>query len=643
MTSATTVRTREPSAPDGTPRPRRRILAGLEPVAAVVVAVAVSVVAQLVVARVPIPPNTNVGLALTSSAGLLVALLLVASGLLGRLRPRLAAPLAWAGLSALATLPFALFLSGTRHYLFGISGDQAFRVQYLTRFADSARLADVAYSDLPPYYPAGWFWVGGRLADLFGVEAWAFFKPFSITSLAVTAVLAYLLWCRVTSRTRALGAAVATVLAGAATSAAYTPYSWLTAALVAPAAVLGVRLVDAACDGRRPPVGAAVTVGLVLGAAAVTHTQIAAFGVLVLGVAGLGGLVRSRGRALGRLLLAAGIVALAALPLVVLFWAPYWLARLGGATGTDTAQRFLPESSATFPLPMTEATALGALALAGTVWIVLRWRTDPVARALGITAASGYAWYVLSTVALVGDTTLLAFRIEPIITAALVCGSVGLAADGIRALRGGPGIAGRIAPRFPVVIAVLAAAVVVAQVQGTPKDYDWARSAQAADRYPDGTLPNGGAPAFGMAELAAGIDGLTGRPRDQVVVLATTYALLTYEPYRTYMTPVAQYSNPLADFEGRRDRVLAWSASRTPAELLAALDSAPERAPSVFVLQRGDDGLLRTGLTYDLFPQQQRGSATATFDPRVFDDPAFVRRDVGPYAVIVRQGVPPVR
>ncbi|TCK27376.1 arabinofuranosyltransferase [Pseudonocardia endophytica] len=639
--SATHPRVRSP-IPAGQRRRPAAALSWLEPVAAVVVAVLVSAVAQLVVSRLPIPAGTNVGLALTSSSGLLVALVLAASGMLAR-RPALAAPLAWAGLSALATLPVALLLSGTRHYIFGISGDQAFRVEFLTRFADSARLADVAYADLPPYYPAGWFWVGGRLASLFGVEAWAFYKPFALTSMAVTAVLAYLLWTRVTSRTRALGAAVATVLAGVATTAAYTPYSWLTAALVAPAAVLGVRLVDAACDGRRPPVGSAVAVGLVLGVAAVTHTQIAAFGVFVLGVAGLGGLVRSRGRALVRLVIAAGIVAIAAVPLVLVFWTPYWLARLGGASGSDAAQRFLPESGAQFPLPMFSATPLGVLALAGTVWIVLRWRTDPVARGLGITAACGYAWYLLSTLALVADTTLLSFRLEPIVTAALACGSVGAAADVVRLVRDRLPVAPGLAPQLPVLAVVLAVAVVVGQVQATPKDYDWSRSAQASDRYPDGTSPTGAAPTPGsVAELAGAIDGMTGRPRDQVVVLSSTYSLLTYEPYRTYLTTIAQYSNPIADFAGRRDRVLAWSASRTPAELLAALDAAPERPPSVFVLQRGDDGLLRMGLTYDPFPAQSQRSVTATFDPRVFDDPAFVRRDVGPYAVIVRTDAPPV-
>lgn len=615
----------------GSPPPARRRAVGLlEVPAAVVVAVLVSALVQLVVGRLPIPAGTNVGLALTASAGLVVAVVLAASAFAAR--RALVAPVLWAGLSALATAPVALLLAGTRHYVFGISGDQAFRVEYLTRFADSAGLSDVAYADLPPYYPAGWFWVGGRLADLFGVEAWAFYKPFALTTMAVTAVLAYLLWSRVTSRVRALGLAVATVLAGVATTAAYTPYSWLTAALVAPTAVLGLRLVDAACDGRRPPVGAAVTVGLVLGVAAVTHTQIAAFGAFVLGVAGLGGLVRSRGRALVRLLAAAGVVALAALPLVLVFWTPYWLARLGGATGSDAAQRFLPESGAQYPLPMFDATPLGALALAGTVWIVLRFRTDAVARGLGVTAACGYAWYLLSTLALAADTTLLSFRIEPIVTAALACGAVGAAADGVRLVRD------RV-PAAAALVAVLAAAVVVGQVQATPEDYEWSLSAQSSDRYPDGTSPTGAAPAPGtVSELATTIDSLTGRPRDDVVVLSSTYALLTYEPYRTYLTTIAQYSNPLADFAGRRDRVLAWSASRAPAELLAALDAAPERPPSVFVLQRGDDGLLRTGVTYDPFPAQSPRTETATFDPRVFDDPAFARRDVGPYAVIVRTG-----
>ena len=69
---------------------------------------------------------------------------------------------------------------------------------------------------------------------------------------AFGAGIAYALWALVTTRGRALGAAVATTLAGLATLAAYTPYSWLTGALVPPLAVLGLRLVRR--TGNRRPI-----------------------------------------------------------------------------------------------------------------------------------------------------------------------------------------------------------------------------------------------------------------------------------------------------------------------------------------------------------------------------------------------------
>ncbi|MDN5915521.1 MAG: galactan 5-O-arabinofuranosyltransferase [Pseudonocardia sp.] len=645
-------RTGHAPAPRPAARPARgwRVLG--EVVAASAVAVLVAVAVLAVVARLPIPSGSNVGLALTASGGLVVAGVLAAAGLVHPRRPALTAPLAWVGLSALSAVPLSLLLANTRHYLFGVSGDQAFRVQYLTRFADSARPADFAYADLPPFYPQAWFWVGGRLADLFGVEAWAFYKPFAVATMALTGVLAFVSWSVVVGRVRALGLATATTLVGLAL-AAYTPYSWLTAALVAPIAVLGVRLVDPTRVAGRRWVGAAVTTGLVLGVAGVTHTQICAFLALVLLAVTVDGALRGRsqgGPYALHLLRTAGVVIVAALPLLLLNWTPYLLARLrapADAAG-DAAQRFLPQSGATYPLPMLEPTVLGALALAGTVWIVLRFGRDPVARGLGWTVVCGYAWYLFSTLALVADTTLLSFRIEPIIGTALACGAVGLAADGVRAARSRlGGDAGRaVTLRLPLVVTVLAAAIVVGQVQTTPETYSWSASAHNGDYYPDGTKPNGArsdtdAGAWN-AELASTIDELTGRPANQVVVLSNTYALLSYHPYWAYQTTVAQYANPLADFAGRRDRLLEWSRSGSPAELLSRLDASPVRAPSVFVLSRGPDGLLRQGLTYDPFPSQATGSGTAVFEPRLFDDPAFVRRDVGPFTVVVRPDVPPV-
>ncbi len=59
-------------------------------------------------------------------------------------------------------------LGATKLYLFGISVDQQFRTEYLTRLTDSAALHDMTYLGLPPFYPPGWFWLGGRIAALTG-------------------------------------------------------------------------------------------------------------------------------------------------------------------------------------------------------------------------------------------------------------------------------------------------------------------------------------------------------------------------------------------------------------------------------------------------------------------------------------------
>ena len=43
----------------------------------------------------------------------------------------------------------------------------------------------MTYFGLPPFYPPGWFWIGGRLAALTGTPAWEMFKPWAIISITV--------------------------------------------------------------------------------------------------------------------------------------------------------------------------------------------------------------------------------------------------------------------------------------------------------------------------------------------------------------------------------------------------------------------------------------------------------------------------
>ena len=62
-------------------------------------------------------------------------------------------------LSAFSVATLAMPLGATKLYLFGISVDQQFRTEYMTRLADTATLKDMTYFGLPPFYALhAWVW-----------------------------------------------------------------------------------------------------------------------------------------------------------------------------------------------------------------------------------------------------------------------------------------------------------------------------------------------------------------------------------------------------------------------------------------------------------------------------------------------------
>ncbi|MFE3794142.1 arabinofuranosyltransferase [Nocardia tengchongensis] len=173
--------------------------AGEAALAAVVAAVVAAVgLAAFSVVHWPAFNSSNVTRALTTVGQVAALAMLVAAVVLLRLRKWgwAAKLLSWGGLSAFVTVTLGMPLAATKLYLFGMSVDQEFRTQYLTRLTDSAALHDMNYAELPPFYPAGWFWLGGRFASLTGMAGWEAFKPFAILGLAVAAVVALVLWSK---------------------------------------------------------------------------------------------------------------------------------------------------------------------------------------------------------------------------------------------------------------------------------------------------------------------------------------------------------------------------------------------------------------------------------------------------------------
>ena len=132
----------------------------------------IALVALTAIGRVEWPayPSSNQLHALTTVGQFAcLAALLGAGWLWRRGRRTLARLVSVLFLTGFVVTTLGMPLGATRLYLFGISVDQQFRTEYLTRLTSSPRLADMTYFDLPPFYPAGWFWLGGRYANLVGL------------------------------------------------------------------------------------------------------------------------------------------------------------------------------------------------------------------------------------------------------------------------------------------------------------------------------------------------------------------------------------------------------------------------------------------------------------------------------------------
>src|SRR5271166_3743141 len=331
---------------------------------AIAIAAVVSVISLIAIARVEWPafPSSNQLHALTTGGqvGCIVGLLLAGwQWRRGRLR-WLAQVAGLMFLSAFTVVTLAMPLGATKLYLFGISVDQQFRTEYLTRLTNSAALHDMTYLGLPPFYPPGWFWLGGRIAALTGTSGWETYKPWAITSITIAVAVALVLWSRMIRFEYALLVTTAT----AAVTLAYgspEPYSAMITVLLPP--------------------------------------------VLILTWSGLRGGTRSGGWAA---VIGAGVFLGVAATFYTLLRAAH-----DPVSNTGSAYHYLPADGAELTFPMLKFTLLGALCMLGTLWLVVRARSSVRAAGLAVGVLAVYLWSLLSMLATLARTTLLSFRLQP--------------------------------------------------------------------------------------------------------------------------------------------------------------------------------------------------------------------------------------
>ncbi|MDW5609621.1 galactan 5-O-arabinofuranosyltransferase [Mycolicibacterium sp. D5.8-2] len=611
---------------------------------ATVVAVAVATVSLVAIARVEWPAyNSSNQLHALTTVGQVACLIgLLASGLAWRrgrtVLARLSAPVF---LSAFAVVTLAMPLGATKLYLFGISVDQQFRTEYMTRFADQPGLHDMTYIGLPPFYPPGWFWIGGRLAALTGTPAWEMFKPWSVVSIAVAIVLAYALWAAMIRFEYALVVSTATAAATLAYSPA-EPYAAIIAVLLPPVFVLAWSGLKGRTRPGEPGIrrsggwAAIVGTGIFLGVTGLFYTLLLAYAAFTLTVmAVLLAAARRHWDPLLRLLTIAVISGLIAL----IGWGPYLLAAARGTPAeTGTAQHYLPRDGAELSFPMLQFTLLGALCLLGTAWLVIYARSSTRAGALAVAVLAVYAWSLLSMVTTLVGTTLLSFRLQPTLTILLAAaGAFGF----IEVTRAA---AARVRPaNAPKVVAVATAVGVLGAVTFSQDIPDVLRSdivvaytdtdgyGQRADRRPPGAEQY-------YREVDARIREVTGRPRNETVVLTADYSFLSYYPYYGFQGLTSHYANPLAQFDQRAGAIEGWSMLTDADQFIEALDAMPWEPPSVFLMRRGANDTYTLRLAEDVYPNQPNVRRYhVALDDALFDDPRFDVSTIGPFVLAIRK------
>lgn len=607
---------------------------------ATAIAVGVAAVSLLAIARVEWPAyNSSNQLHALTTVGQVVCLV----GLLGagvawrRGRQTLARIASVLFLSAFTVVTLAMPLGATKLYLFGISVDQQFRTEYMTRLTDQPGLHDMTYIGLPPYYPAGWFWIGGRLAALTGTPAWEMFKPWSITSITIAIALAFVLWATMIRFEYALVVSTATAAAALAYSPA-EPYAAIIAVLLPPVFVLAWSGLKG--KARTGGWAAVIGVGLFLGVTALFYTLLflyAAFTLTVMAVVLC--IARRTLDPLLRLL----VVAVLSVLIALITWAPYLLAAARGTPAeSGTAQHYLPVDGAELSFPMLKFTLLGALCMLGTGWLVVYARSSTRAGALAVAVVTVYAWSLLSMLTTLVGTTLLSFRLQPTLTILLT------AAGAFGFLEVTRAVAARVrSPNATRVVAVAATVGALGAVTFSQDIPDVLRPdiivaytdtdgyGERADRRPPGAEQY-------YREIDARIQDVTGRPRNETVVLTADYSFLSYYPYYGFQGLTSHYANPLAQFDQRAGAIEGWRMLTNADQFIAALDAMPWEPPSVFLMRRGGSGdstdTYTLRLAEDVYPNQPNVRRYhVALDDALFDDPQFDVSTIGPFVLAIRK------
>ncbi|WP_288802408.1 galactan 5-O-arabinofuranosyltransferase [Corynebacterium dentalis] len=484
--------------------------------------------------------------------------------------------------AALVITTLAIPLAATRLYLEGISVDQGFRTQFLTRMTDQLGWHDMAYIDMPSFYPGLWFFSGGAFAKLTGLAGWAAFKPWALITLAVASAMLVPVWQRLTGSLAVALAITLTTTAIMVRQAPDEPYAAIVA-IGMPAAFLMSRR---ALEGGKAAIAGNI---IYLGLSANLYTLFTGISALTIVImAFVVALVDKSWKPIWRLI----VIGVSSLVIAAIGWGPYLWAMLTQPHGPSKAQHYLPKDGTEIPMPFFDNITLFLLGAIAIIWIIARFR-DADVHSMAVGLAVCYGWVFLSLLATIFGTTLLAFRVWlPIALILSVSAVLALAELRIQGLK-------RFYPQQMLtantkvitgVMAVFLAATCVHFVTTTTNHVR--DSLDAAYTDTDGDAVRGDRMPADATQYYATIDQLiSGHTGSQAgtIVLTDEKNFMSYYPYHGYQAITAHYSNPLGEFERRNQAIEAWTTIDDPQELRDAMDAAERdngwQAPDALVLR----------------------------------------------------------
>ncbi|MDO5032578.1 galactan 5-O-arabinofuranosyltransferase [Corynebacterium sp.] len=538
-------------------------------------------------------------------------------------------------LLTLATI--GLPLSASHLWLDGVQVDQVFRTQFLTRSADAMSYADMNYEGLPTFYPLGWFWLGGRLANLLGMPGWEVFQPWSLISISAAGCILVPLWQRLVGSLPVATAIALTTTAVTLTLNAQEPYSAVVAMGVPAVAVLCSRAFHGSWWST-----AAVTIYLGISACFYTLFTGAVALTVVSFIAVVSCFYEHRWAPLGRLV----IMGVGSLAIAAIAWGPYILGVLRADFPVkSTAQHYLPEEGTLIPAPFLSLSLIGLLSILGLIYLIMRIE-DRAVFSLAAALIGIYLWTVASMVVTLAGSTLLGFRLESVVTVIFATAGVLCLAElrllGFETLypsRLSASTNKRITACFAVLLGLsgiyYAQQIPEANEEGIDHAYtDTDGYGERADRFTSDSARN-------YQEIREFIDS-HGYEANQTVVLTDEKLFMAYHPYFGFNAFTSNYANPLGQFNSRNDQIAAWardSWEQTPQQFADALESSAWRGPDVIIF-RGDleepgDGF-KTHLAEDIYPNQPNVRYRAVFfNPEVFEE-GWDTTQAGPFVVAVR-------